>query len=889
MSQVPNRFPTLNSGDRRLAIVGEAPGKNEVAEGEPFVGASGRFLSALLSRAGVSRESCFIGNVTQYQPPYNEIANFKWQGPEIQAGLAQLRLDLLKFQPNCIILLGNVPLKAAMDPVAEFRITKAFSVRHTNSVFNWRGSRIKPTSLDSPFCGFKCVPSLHPAYVLRDYTAAPLLQFDLKRSVRESTDPSLVLPQRELEVDLTLNQIVERLRDVFYRKPKISTDIEGYLWNPTMISIAETPRKSFIVPFCNEGGGSLWTVEEETQLWYWLSRILYDPRILKTWQNGLYDRFVLQYGNDCPVFGNSDDTMLKSWELYCELEKSLAMQVSIYTDEPYYKHERKSDDYRTKFLYCCKDSAVTAEINDFLTPQLRGRSVEHYNFNHELLNPIMYMELRGIKYDTEKAVQRRADLQQQMWVAQSELDALVGMGVPPNVDEGALLVQAKSALCFKRAAGLITKWEDLVTYALKEPRESGTAARVAEIGRTFTSPPTSHIRGELSTLLDSHCNVDSIPTIKKLLYEDLKLPHQTNDEGSLTTDYEALINLRRKISKSDDRAQSILNRIIDLRDLGTHIGMLSIHADQDERIRCGYNVVGSETGRLSCYTSPTGSGYNLQTIPKADRDLFLADPGQWFFQCDLAGADGWTVAAYCKMLGDSTMLDDYLAGLKPAKIICLMFRGVSVDFRDRVALREACKAVKSGVEEDWDYFACKRVQHGSAYLMGHVKVSRQIFKDSEGKTYVEPSECARLQSAFFSRYPGVKLWHSYTGRRLQQSTTMVSASGHRRVFFGRKEDMLSQALAHEPQANTTYATNLAAHRLWHDAENRNPSGKLIIEPLHQVHDALCGQFPQDRVEWAAARIRGYFDNPLLIAGQAITIPFEGGFGTDWKNLTEGKI
>ena len=75
--------------------------------------------------------------------------------------------------------------------------------------------------------------------------------------------------------------------------------------------------------------------------------------------------------------------------------------------------------------------------------------------------------------------------------------------------------------------------------------------------------------------------------------------------------------------------------------------------------------------RVSCSTSATGSGFNLQTVTKALRVLFKADPGYHLFQCDLSGADGWTVAAHSAALGDSTMLDDYLGGLKPAKLIAL--------------------------------------------------------------------------------------------------------------------------------------------------------------------------------------------------------------------------
>ena len=55
----------------KLALVGEAPGADEVAEGLPFVGGAGRMLDALLKQAGIKRGACFIDNVLRCRPPGN--------------------------------------------------------------------------------------------------------------------------------------------------------------------------------------------------------------------------------------------------------------------------------------------------------------------------------------------------------------------------------------------------------------------------------------------------------------------------------------------------------------------------------------------------------------------------------------------------------------------------------------------------------------------------------------------------------------------------------------------------------------------------------------------------------------------------------------------------
>lgn len=54
-----------------IIFIGEAPGKNEDLQGEPFVGAAGKFLDEMLGLAGMSREDVYITNIVKYRPPNN--------------------------------------------------------------------------------------------------------------------------------------------------------------------------------------------------------------------------------------------------------------------------------------------------------------------------------------------------------------------------------------------------------------------------------------------------------------------------------------------------------------------------------------------------------------------------------------------------------------------------------------------------------------------------------------------------------------------------------------------------------------------------------------------------------------------------------------------------
>lgn len=873
---IPNENATI-SQPYRIAIIGEAPGRDEEVQGRPFVGMSGRLLDGLLSQCNILRAACFVGNICQHRPPDNNIKLFSFDGPQIQAGLKQLEADLATFNPNVCLLLGTTPLRAARDDA---------------SISDWRGSFFISTK-PGPFINRKCIAAFHPAACLRRYDWIPLLRFDIAKAREEATYPHFTPPTRHLSTTLAAHEIIHRLNEIRRCKTTISIDIEGYWNNMSCISVATSSSDSFIIPFTNADSSSYWTnFDDELAIWQALSAVLADRYVGKILQNCLYDRFALQYGYSCVVFGTVEDTMLKHWERYCELEKGLGFLCSLYTMEPFYKDDIKAKNDRRRFFeYCCRDSAVTYEIAHAITPKLNQQQLDHYRFNLSLLDPLLYMELKGISYDTPQAQTRLAEVNSHIFTLQRELDVLAGVGFASNnVTYETILITAQAVLCYKRNPS--------------QPKK-GNEADFERVKTLLTRPLSAADLGELSILCGLSMNVKS-PAYKKFLYETLSLPPQykTDPETkkrSLCTDAEALLNIQKK---QPHRAVELGIQIMELR---TRAQMLEIKSDPDGRIRCGYNVVGTTTGRITCYTSPTGSGYNLQTIPddwtiypighplrQGMRDLFKADPGYTLFQCDLKGSDGWTIGANLASLGHSVMLDDLRFGIKPAARICYMLRhgNTSLLRKERAEIKELLWEVKS---DDWDYFACKVGIWGICYLMGPDLLNAQILEESQGKMSKSRSEIADFRNAVYSAYCP-QIWHAAMKNRLGRHHTLTSPSGHVRKFFGRESDILGQALANEPQSVTTYATNKALQRLWLDPANRfatprngvqiirPPKCDLHIQPLHQVHDALLGQFPTYLAAWASERINTYFDNQIIIAGIPITIPFEGKVGTTWGTL-----
>lgn len=858
----PNKYPT--AAFNGVAIIGEAPGEHEVKYQEPFVGKSGMLLNEALHQAGINRDSCFIGNICQHRPPYNDIARFNPEGPEITQGKSALYRDLDALKPHRILLLGGTPL---------------YHMAGLGQPLSRRGTFVNNTMFTT----------LHPAYVLRNSKVEWVWKADI-RKFGTALDPKWELPQRTLLTSMTHYQLIEAM-DSIPAGSVVGFDIEG---SPqvgmTGCSIALSPTHCFMVPILNQKYQPVWDEVELPPLMEALQRFVENPNVGKVLHNALYDSFVLEwcYGWKLnPVVG---DTMLQWWEYNPEAEKKLGFVASMLTYEPYWKDTRTSESDDEAWKYCCIDSAVTLEINQTLNGLLPPAAATHYQFNLELLPAFRHMMQRGMVYDAAKGEELRAQLLHEFYVTLGQLNREAG--TLPDVPT------LMADLHIKR----LQKQEDPMPLMFTEKwlrKDYHPAIEDLKLLYSYWllgEFAPDEVWGKVCHLCKVGLNVNSNPQVCDYLYNKKGYtPVYKVENGRRTTkptaDTAALLSLVKRTSVWKKKSNHDLHLILKLRSLDTQQEILNTTVGTDGRIRCSYNPVGTDTGRVSCSSSSTGQGYNLQTTPKPFRVLFRPDPDHWFFQCDLNGADGWTVAAWAKARGDSTMWDDYTFGIKPAKVLALMYReGPHVNDLSR----EELLVLSASVADDWLYAANKMVQHGTSYNMGPNTMANQImlqaYKKKGEAVYVEPKTCSELQELFFLRYPGVKLWQQMVERQLRRNRQLTSASGHTRRFLAKYVDpsVVGTALSNEPQENTTYATNLAMHRLWHDPENWE-GGKPLVEPLHSVHDALCGQFHKSRTEWAVAKLREWFNNTLCIGGVEVVIPFEGEYGDSWGNMKEGKI
>jgi DNA polymerase-1 len=190
------------------------------------------------------------------------------------------------------------------------------------------------------------------------------------------------------------------------------------------------------IPFiCNQG--DCYSIEQETELWELIARILENDRLPKIGQNISFDAHFLlrRYGIRTR---NLNDTMVAQQILMGDYPKGLDFITSIWTDHPYYKDEGKrwfkvGGAWEQLWQYNATDSIICAEAFPKQTEALiQQRNVATYERQRQVIEPLIYMQERGIRVDIE-GIRRKADaLLSEAAELQQELNRVAGEPLNPN-------------------------------------------------------------------------------------------------------------------------------------------------------------------------------------------------------------------------------------------------------------------------------------------------------------------------------------------------------------------------------------------------------------------------------------------------------------------------
>jgi len=135
-----------------LMFVGEGPGADEDAQGEPFVGRAGQLLNNMIKAMGIRREDAYIANIVKCRPPQNR----QPERDECDTCSPFLMRQIAAIKPKVIVALGATAAKnllAMNDSMAQLR---------------GRFYDFTPPGADPSWQGAKLAVTYHPAFLLRD-------------------------------------------------------------------------------------------------------------------------------------------------------------------------------------------------------------------------------------------------------------------------------------------------------------------------------------------------------------------------------------------------------------------------------------------------------------------------------------------------------------------------------------------------------------------------------------------------------------------------------------------------------------------------------------------------------------------------------------------------
>ncbi len=114
-----NAVPGKGNFQSDVIFVGEAPGKNEDRNGEPFIGVAGKKLSVALDEAGVSRDDVYITNIVKCRPPNNRVPTTN----ERDTCKEYLKQEIAIIKPKLICILGNTAFNSILggSEITKFR------------------------------------------------------------------------------------------------------------------------------------------------------------------------------------------------------------------------------------------------------------------------------------------------------------------------------------------------------------------------------------------------------------------------------------------------------------------------------------------------------------------------------------------------------------------------------------------------------------------------------------------------------------------------------------------------------------------------------------------------------------------------------------------------
>lgn len=752
-------------------IVGEAPGDNEEREGIPFVGYSGQELDRMLNEAGIRRSDCFLTNVIRKRPPANDISSFFADRKK------DITLQHVYFQgKHClpVVLQGIELLKREIElcqpnVIIALGNVALWALTGEWGITSWRGSVVPcilPVDLEYQP---KVLATYHPALILRQWSWRGTGVHDLRRAARHAKNRELVRPDYKFIIRPDYEQVVSTI--------------------VSLLNLADNATDSlFFVGDLETRAGHIACLG----IGWNTTNAICIPFMCVEKPEGYWaaeqERLIL----------------VNLRKLMTHPKVEFVFQNGLYDAQYFWRHWGFVPNI-------CLDTMLTQHCMFASQPKALDYLTSLYSDN--------YVYWKGESKDWDPKLG-----EEQLWAYNCK-DCVHTFEV--------ILGEQETMEAFKPTwlqLESVVKFQNQLFWPVLETMHRGIRPDISKRSE-FAMSLIEEIEKRKSWLTNTvgyDLNPKSPKQMQEFFYGEMGQKVILNRKtGQPTCDDEAL----NRIASREPLLRPVVRKVLELRSLGVFLStFVNAPLDTDGRIRCSFNIGGTETYRFSSSQNAFGSGLNLQNIPKGGddsdglelpniRELFLPDPGFTFFDVDLSSADLRIVVweSDCKEM--KQMLAE---GLDP-------YTEVAKEFYHDAAIQKS----------DPRRQTFKSFCHGTHYLGTPKGLAERLG--------LSVHESEKTQRWYFQRFPGIKQWQDDFKDQLVKRRYVENVFGYRCYFFDRIEgNIFNQAIAWLPQSTVACLINRGYSNIY--------SNLREVQVLLQVHDSLAGQFPTHLGDWAERRI-----------------------------------
>lgn len=397
---------------------------------------------------------------------------------------------------------------------------------------------------------------------------------------------------------------------------------------------------------------------------------------------------------------------------------------------------------------------------------------------------------------------------------------------------------------------------------------------------------------KLKKLVGEPLNPLSPKQCDRIVFDELKFKKIRGVTGTDEESLELLAWMGHSDTPRD--GNEILHTIVACRKIHKTLEYLDTATHPDGRLRCEYNLSGTETGRTTAGKTTDyllvfdgkrikaiNLGRSFQTISKHGftvegasygkdlRSMFVPTPGYSFVECDLSQAEARV---------DAVLAKDYdILSVFDSPIGIHRLTGSWVFNCDPLDIKKGLTLNSAGIGED-RYLIAKTVRHAGERNMREDRLMMMIHKPLR--------ECTDILNIFHKKQPNIReVFHHDITRAIREKRQLICPNGRRRDFYGRIDNhTINEGISVLPQA-------IVGDQLKFSFPATFTETSSFARPLVEAHDGCLSEVRAGREAEFAQIFKKNVETPIdfnkcsLPRDFQLVIPMESEYSKEsWQNL-----